>query len=71
MGLRGLLEESGIDLLRDDVIPRDLPFYDASISQDFVAGMNRFARASGILKTDPGYDRIVATQFRSLWEGAS
>jgi len=52
-----------------ELIRRDLPFYDASISQDFVAGMNRFARASGILKADPSYDRIVASQFRSLWEG--
>jgi ABC-type nitrate/sulfonate/bicarbonate transport system substrate-binding protein len=53
-----------------ELIRRDLPFYDASISQDSVAGMNRFARASGILKTDPAYDRIVATQFRGLWEMA-
>jgi hypothetical protein len=29
--------------------------------------MNRFARSSGILKTDPAYERIVATQFRGLW----
>ena len=50
-----------------ELVRRDLPFYDASISQDSVAGMNRFARASGILKTDPAYDRIVATQFRGLW----
>ena len=42
-----------------ELIRRDLPFYDASISQDSVAAMNRFARASGILKTDPAYDRIV------------
>jgi hypothetical protein len=53
-----------------ELIRRDLPFYDASISQNVVAGMNRFARASGILKTDPPYDRIVAGQFRGLWNMA-
>ena len=53
-----------------ELVRRDLPFYDASISQDSVAGMNRFARASGILKTDPSYERIVATQLRGLWEMA-
>ena len=50
-----------------DLIRRDLPFYDASISPDAVAGMNRFARAAGILNTDPPYDRIVASQLCSLW----
>ena len=53
-----------------ELVRRDLPFYDAAISHDAVAGMNRFARAFGILKTDPAYDRIVASQFRGLWGGA-
>src|SRR6187401_2031242 len=39
-----------------ELVRRDLPFYDTSISQDSVAGMNRFARVSAILKTDPAYD---------------
>ena len=50
-----------------DLIRRDLPFYDACIAPESVAGMNRFARAAGILKTDPPYDRVVASQFRGLW----
>jgi len=65
---RNLFPPAEAELIAE-LIRRDLPFYDASISQDSVAGMNRFARASGILKTDPAYDRIVASQFRGLWKG--
>jgi hypothetical protein len=54
-----------------ELIQRDLPFYSAAISEESVAGMNRFARAAGILTSDPAYDRVVATQFRRLWEGVS
>lgn len=54
-----------------ELVQRDLPFYSASISEESVAGMNRFARASGILTADPEYDRIVASQFRPLWDGVS
>jgi hypothetical protein len=52
-----------------ELIRRDLPYYDASISQESVAAMNRFARASGILNTDPGYGRIAATELCALWNG--
>jgi len=51
-----------------DLIRRDLPFYDAALSPEFVAGMNRFCRAAGILKGDPAYDRVVATQSASFWK---
>jgi NitT/TauT family transport system substrate-binding protein len=50
-----------------ELISRDLPYYDASISESFVAGMNRFAREVGILSGDVPYEKVVATQFRSLW----
>jgi len=50
-----------------DLIRRDLPFYDAAISPDFVAGMNRFTRDEGVLKDDVPYAQIVATQFSGLW----
>jgi len=53
--------------LIERLIRRDLPFYDASISPDFVAGMNRFARNIGILTGDPSYEAVVATQFSHLW----
>jgi NitT/TauT family transport system substrate-binding protein len=49
------------------LIRRDLPFYDAAISPDFVAGMNQFARDMGILHGDIPYDRVVATGFAPLW----
>ena len=50
------------------LIRRDLPYYDASISPEFVAGMNQFARDIGILKGDVPYEKVVATQFRELWK---
>jgi NitT/TauT family transport system substrate-binding protein len=50
-----------------ELIRRDLPFYDASISREFVAGMNQFARDVGILKGNPPYENVVATEFRDLW----
>ena len=50
-----------------ELIARDLPFYDLVISEAFVADMNRFARAAGILAEDVPYERVVATRFRYLW----
>lgn len=50
-----------------DIIRRDLPFYDPSIPEPFVAGMNRFARGAGILTGDASYSDVVATQFSPLW----
>jgi NitT/TauT family transport system substrate-binding protein len=49
------------------LIRRDLPFYDASISREFVAGMNQFARDLGILRGDPVYEKVVAARFAELW----
>jgi ABC-type nitrate/sulfonate/bicarbonate transport system substrate-binding protein len=51
-----------------ELIRRDLPFYDASISPDFVAGMNQFARDIGILQGEITYNNVVATQFAGLWQ---
>jgi ABC-type nitrate/sulfonate/bicarbonate transport system substrate-binding protein len=53
------------------LIRRDLPFYSASISRETVTGMVRFARAAGLLSSDPDYDRIVASQFEALRDGAA
>jgi ABC-type nitrate/sulfonate/bicarbonate transport system substrate-binding protein len=44
-----------------ELIRRDLPYYDTTISRDFVAGMNQFARDIGILSGDVPYEKIVAT----------
>jgi NitT/TauT family transport system substrate-binding protein len=54
-----------------ELIRRDLPYYDARISREFVAGMNAFARDLGILATDVPYERVVATQFAALAAGSS
>ena len=42
------------------LIERDLPYYSTTISQDFVAGMNEFARKVGILDVHPQYSDVVA-----------
>src|ERR1700728_1798974 len=51
-----------------DLIKRDLPYYDATISPDFVEGMNGFARDVGILTGRPAYADVVAEQFTELWK---
>ena len=50
-----------------DLIARDAPYYDAAISEETVAGMNRFANDIGLLSGDVAYDQVVATQFAGLW----
>ena len=50
-----------------ELIRRDLPYYDATLSRDFVAGMTEFARGQGILEREVTYERVVATQFAPLW----
>jgi NitT/TauT family transport system substrate-binding protein len=52
-----------------ELIRRDLPYYDPSISQDFVTGMNQFAHGIGILQRQVPYENVVATQFAALWKG--
>jgi NitT/TauT family transport system substrate-binding protein len=51
-----------------DMIRRDLPYYDATLSRDFVAGMSAFAQRQGILDSDLAYENVVATQFSPLWQ---
>jgi NitT/TauT family transport system substrate-binding protein len=64
---RKLFPPSEAELIAE-LIRRDLPYYDPTISRDFVAGMNQFARDVGILKGDVPYERVVATQFSHLWK---
>ncbi len=52
-----------------ELIRRDLPYYDPSISREFVAGMNAFARDLGILRGEIPYEKVVATEFADLWCG--
>jgi NitT/TauT family transport system substrate-binding protein len=64
---RKLFPPSEAELIAE-LIRRDLPYYDPTISRDFVAGMNRFSRDVDILKDDVPYERVVATQFSHLWK---
>jgi NitT/TauT family transport system substrate-binding protein len=49
------------------IVERDLPFYDAAISERSVAAINDFARRMSILDEDVPYSEIVAVQLRDLW----
>jgi NitT/TauT family transport system substrate-binding protein len=51
-----------------DVVERDLPYYDATITEAAVAGLNGFARRAGLLKGDIPYENVVAMPFSHLWK---
>jgi hypothetical protein len=51
-----------------DLIRRDLPFYDASISRGFVSAMTTFSRDVGILNRHPSYEEVVAHDLAPLWK---
>lgn len=53
--------------LIEKLIRRDLPYYDASISKEFVAGMSQFSLDMGITKRKLEYGDAVAERFRHLW----
>lgn len=50
-----------------DIIKRDLPFYDAAISRNTVAGLSSFGRNSRLIDADLAYEDIVATELKDLW----
>ena len=50
-----------------ELIRRDLPYYQAGITQEAIAGMNAFARDLGLTKTEVPYERIVAAELAPLW----
>jgi ABC-type nitrate/sulfonate/bicarbonate transport system substrate-binding protein len=54
-----------------ELIRRDLPYYDPSISPGFVAGMNQFARDIRILQGQVPYEKVVAARFAGLWNGSA
>jgi ABC-type nitrate/sulfonate/bicarbonate transport system substrate-binding protein len=51
------------------LIARDAPFYDAKILPEAVDGLNKFGDANGLLSEPVPYGRLVAAQFRQLWNG--
>lgn len=52
-----------------ELIERDLPYYEPSISEETVDKMNRFAQSVGMLSKPVSYEQVVATQFKELWAG--
>jgi ABC-type nitrate/sulfonate/bicarbonate transport system substrate-binding protein len=54
-----------------ELVRRDAPYYDPAISRETVDSLNAFAHATGLVSAAPPYERVVATQFQSLWRGAS
>jgi len=52
-------------------VERDLPYYDATISEAAVAGVNRFAAAIGLPCGNVKFENIVALQFTELWKSAA
>ena len=63
---RRLFPESAAALIAK-LIERDLPYYDPTISREFVQGMNQFARDVGVLKGDVAYEDVVATGSSQFW----
>ena len=63
---RKLFPDSEAALIAE-LIRRDLPYYDASISPEFVAGMNAFARRMGLPVGGAGYEDVVAAEMIPLW----
>jgi NitT/TauT family transport system substrate-binding protein len=63
---RKLFPPAAAELIAE-LVARDLPFYDPTLSREFVTGMNQFAMDLGILSADVPYEQVVATQFASLW----
>jgi len=52
------------------IVARELPYYDATIGEQSIAGVIGFARDLGILNENVEYRDIVATQFSHLWSNA-
>jgi hypothetical protein len=65
---RKLFPREQADLIVD-VVERDLPYYDATIAEVAVVGLNRFTRRAGLLKGHLAYENVVATRFSCLWNG--
>jgi NitT/TauT family transport system substrate-binding protein len=53
--------------LIEALIERDAPFYDATISAEAIDGINKFAKANGLIADPIPYDTLVASEFRYLW----
>ena len=54
--------------LIEKLIQRDLPYYDASVSRDFVAGMSQFSLDMAITTRELDYRSVVDERFSHLWK---
>ena len=50
-----------------ELIRRDVPYYDPTISEEVITKMNRFAQECGLLSGPVPYDQVVDTRFSHLW----
>ena len=50
-----------------ELVRRDLPYYDPTISETKVTAMNQFAQEIGLLPRPVPYQAVVAIQFSHLW----
>lgn len=73
----GLATEAGRKLFPPEaaeliagIVERDLPYYDASVSREFVAGMTRFQKDVGLVSGTVAYEQVVATEFSANWDAA-
>jgi ABC-type nitrate/sulfonate/bicarbonate transport system substrate-binding protein len=63
---RKLFPEAEARLIAE-LVRRDAPFYDPTISQQTVTALNDFSRGMGLLSEAVAYEQVVATQFQHLW----
>jgi ABC-type nitrate/sulfonate/bicarbonate transport system substrate-binding protein len=54
-----------------ELIRRDLPYYDPTITPETVERLNSFAMDTGLLDRPVPYEQVVATQFSPLWGGGA
>jgi hypothetical protein len=50
------------------LIRRDLPYYDPTVSREFVMGMTEFQQQMGLIDREVAYEDVVATQFSQYWK---
>jgi ABC-type nitrate/sulfonate/bicarbonate transport system substrate-binding protein len=65
---RRLFPPEELELIAD-LIARDAPFYDPTVSDEMIAKATQFAQEISVLSGPVSYERAVATQFCDLWKG--
>jgi NitT/TauT family transport system substrate-binding protein len=51
-----------------ELIRRDAPYYSAAITRQAITGMCAFASSMTLLRSEPRYEDIVATELAPLWD---